>query len=217
MEGVRAYILLHADTILECTRQHIALSFTAVGLACLVGIPVGFLVVNYKRASALVINIANIIQTIPSLALYAFAMPLFGIGTKPAVFALFLYALLPIIKNTLIGIKNVDPTTIRAAKGMGMSPVQIMMQVEIPLAIPTIMGGVRIAAVTGIGIATIATLIGAGGLGSIIYQGLGMSNQPMVLSGAAFSALLALIVDFALGRVEHALTSKGIIISRSGK
>ena len=217
MEGVRAYILLHADTILECTRQHIALSFTAVGLACLVGIPVGFLVVNYKRASALVINIANIIQTIPSLALYAFAMPLFGIGTKPAVFALFLYALLPIIKNTLIGIKNVDPTTIRAAKGMGMSPVQTMMQVEIPLAIPTIMGGVRIAAVTGIGIATIATLIGAGGLGSIIYQGLGMSNQPMVLSGAAFSALLALIVDFALGRVEHALTSKGIIISRSGK
>lgn len=217
MEAVFSYITSHIDKILECTKQHISLSFTAVGLACLVGIPVGFLIVNHKRASAIVINVANVIQTIPSLALYAFAMPFFGIGTRPAIFALFLYALLPIIKNTLIGIRNVDPAIIRAAKGMGMSSVQIMLQVEIPLAIPTIMGGVRIAAVTGIGIATIATLIGAGGLGSIIYQGLGMSNQPMVLSGAIFSALLALIVDFILGRVEYALTSKGIIISRAGK
>lgn len=217
MEAVFSYIISHTDKILECTRQHISLSFTAVALACLVGIPVGFLIVNYKKTSAIVINIANVIQTIPSLALYAFAMPLFGIGRKPAVFALFLYALLPIIKNTLIGIRNVDPATLRAARGMGMSPVQIMIQVEIPLAVPTIMGGVRIAAVTGIGIATIATLIGAGGLGSIIYQGLGMSNQPMVLSGAVFSAMLALLVDFVLGRLEHALTSKGIIISRTGK
>jgi len=217
MEALISYIRLHFDNIMICTGQHISLSFTAVGLACLAGIPVGFLIVNHKKTATVVINIANIIQTIPSLALFAFSMPLFGIGTKPAVFALFLYALLPIIKNTLIGIQNVNPATIRAAKGMGMSSVQIMFQVEVPLAVPTIMGGVRIAAVTGIGIATIATLIGAGGLGSIIYQGLGMSNQPMVLSGALFSAFLALIVDFVLGRLERALTSKGILISRSGK
>ncbi len=217
MDALTIYISTHIDEILERTVQHISLSFTAVGLACLFGIPVGFLIVNHKKASTVVINVANIIQTIPSLALYAFAMPLFGIGTKPAIFALFLYALLPIIKNTLIGINNVDPATVRAAKGMGMSPGQIMIQVEIPLAIPTIMGGVRIAAVTGIGIATIATLIGAGGLGTIIYQGLGMSNQAMVLSGAIFSAVLALAVDFILGRLERAMTSKGILISRKKK
>lgn len=217
MDALTIYISTHIDEILERTVQHISLSFTAVGLACLFGIPVGFLIVNHKKVSTVVINVANIIQTIPSLALYAFAMPLFGIGTKPAIFALFLYALLPIIKNTLIGINNVDPATVRAAKGMGMSPGQIMIQVEIPLAIPTIMGGVRIAAVTGIGIATIATLIGAGGLGTIIYQGLGMSNQAMVLSGAIFSAVLALAVDFILGRLERAMTSKGILISRKKK
>lgn len=214
MDALISYMISHIDVIWDRTVQHISLSFTAVGLACLFGIPVGFFIVNHIKISAVVMNIANIIQTIPSLALYAFAMPLFGIGTKPAVFALFLYSLLPIIKNTLIGIKSVNPATVRAAKGMGMSPGQIMVQVEIPLAVPTIMGGVRIAAVTGIGIATIATLIGAGGLGAIIYQGLGMSNQPMVLTGALFSALLALIVDFTLERLERALTSKGILLSR---
>ncbi len=217
MEPMIEYILSHSDEILQRTGQHISLSFTAVGLACLVGIPTGFLIVNHKKAATVVMTIANIIQTIPSLALFAFAMPLFGIGTRPAIFALFLYALLPIIKNTMIGIHNVNPSTIRAARGMGMTPAQIMFQVEIPLAIPTIMAGVRIAAVTGIGIATIATLIGAGGLGTIIYQGLGMGNQPMILSGAVFSAILALIVDFLLGRLERALTSKGILVGRAAK
>ena len=210
MNATFAYITSHWNELLQSTWQHIALSFTAVGLACLVGIPVAFLVVNHKKTSSVVITIANIIQTIPSLALFAFAMPLFGIGSKPAVFALFLYALLPIIKNSLIGIRSVDPATIKAATGMGMTRAQVMFKVEVPLAVPTIMGGVRIAAVTSIGIATIATLIGAGGLGAIIYRGLGMSNRPMILAGAIFSALLALLVDFLLGRLEYALTSKGV-------
>lgn len=215
MDAVIAYITSHWDNILQRTLQHISLSFTAVGLACLVGIPLGFLIVNHERLSAFVMNVANVIQTIPSLALFAFAMPVFGIGTKPAVFALFLYALLPIIKNTLIGIRSVNPATIKAAVGMGMSRTQVMFKVEVPLAISVIMGGIRIAAVTSIGIATIATLIGAGGLGSIIYQGLGMNNRPMILAGAIFSALLALIVDFLLGLLERALTSKGIAVNRS--
>ncbi len=217
MDAMLAYIAAHSDEIIQRTMQHISLSFTAVGLACLVGIPTGFFIVNHKKAETVVMTLANIIQTIPSLALFAFSMPLFGIGTRPAVFALFLYALLPIIKNTMLGIHNVNPSTIRAARGMGMTTAQIMFQVEIPLAIPTIMGGVRIAAVTGIGIATIATLIGAGGLGTIIYQGLGMGNQPMIMSGAVFSAILALIVDFLLGRLEDALTSKGILVGRAAK
>ncbi len=215
MKEALTYIIEHFDLILERTGEHMALSFTAVGLACLFGVPAAFAVVNSKRASAIVINIANIIQTIPSLALFAFAMPFFGIGTKPAVFALFLYALLPIIKNTLLGINSVNPSTIKAAKGMGMTSMQRLIKVEGPLAMPSIMGGVRIAAVTCIGIATIATLIGAGGLGSIIYQGLGMSNQPMILAGAIISALLALILDFLLSLLEKALTSKGVQLSQA--
>ena len=211
------YIIKHWADIMEKTFQHISLSFTAVVIACVVGIPVGFLIVNHKRISNLVMNIANIIQTIPSLALFAFAMPLFGIGRSPAVFALFLYALLPIIKNTLIGIRNVNPATIKAAKGMGMSQMQIMFKVEVPLAISVIMGGIRIATVTCIGITTIATLIAAGGLGDLIYRGLSMYDERMILTGAIFSALLALLADFLLGLVEKALTSKGIVIESAVK
>lgn len=202
----RNYVLIFEKFV-----EHISLAGTAVILACLIGIPVGFLITNNKRVSKYVINVANVIQTIPSLALFAFAMPIFGIGARPAIFALFLYALLPIIKNTLIGINNVDPAIIEAAKGMGMSQLQITFKVEIPLAIAVIMGGVRIATVTGIGIATIAALIGAGGLGQFIYQGISMLNYDMILTGAISSALLALLADFILGIVENKLTSKGIV------
>lgn len=204
------FISTHVPDIAEKTLEHMSLSFTAVILACLVGIPLGFLIVNHRRLSSVVLNIANIIQTIPSLALFAFSMPLFGIGAKPAIFALFLYALLPILKNTLLGIRNVNPSIIKAAVGMGMSRWQIMFRVEVPLAISVIMGGVRIAAVTCIGITTIATLIAAGGLGDFIYQGLSNFDLPMILTGALFSAVLALIVDFLLGLLEKKLTSKGL-------
>ncbi len=207
---VLTYISGNWPLIMEKMGEHLSLSATAVLFACLFGIPVGFLIVNNKSLAKIVINIANIIQTIPSLALFAFAMPIFGIGSKPAIFALFLYALLPIIKNTLIGIRNVNPATIKAAKGMGMSKFEIMFNVEVPLAISVIMGGVRIATVTCIGITTIATLIAAGGLGDLIYQGLGMYNVEMILTGAIFSALLALAADFGLGICEKLLTSKGI-------
>ncbi|NCD06283.1 MAG: ABC transporter permease [Spirochaetia bacterium] len=204
------FIINNWSMILDKSLEHVSLSFSAVILACVVGIPVGFLIVNHAKAARVVIGVANIIQTIPSLAMFAFAMPIFGIGSKPAIFALFLYALLPIIKNTLIGIKNVDPAIIKAATGMGMTKTQIMFKVEIPLAISVIMGGVRIAAVTCIGITTIATLIAAGGLGDLIYRGLSTFNQPMILTGAILSAVLALFVDFLLGLVEKALTSKGL-------
>lgn len=204
------FIASNFSSVLTKTLEHISLSFSAVILACVIGIPVGFLIVNHAKTSKIVLGVANVIQTIPSLAMFAFAMPLFGIGREPAIFALFLYALLPIIKNTLIGIKNVDPSIIKAATGMGMTKRQIMFKVEVPLAISVIMGGVRIAAVTCIGVTTIATLIAAGGLGDFIYRGLSTFNQPMILTGAILSALLALFVDFLLGLLERALTSKGL-------
>lgn len=204
------YIIRNYSYILEKAGEHVYLAGIAVMLACAVGIPVGILITNNKRAANLVIGIANVIQTIPSLALFAFAMSIFGIGADNAIFALFLYALLPIIKNTLIGIRNVNPAIREAARGMGMSRSQILFKVEIPLAISVIMGGVRIATVTGIGIATIATLIGAGGLGQLIYQGIGMMNNEMIFAGAICSALLALSADLILGLVEKKLTSKGL-------
>lgn len=205
------FFAANGSYILQKTIEHLYLAGAAVLLACLVGIPTGFLITNNKRVASVVIGAANTIQTIPSLALFAFSIPLFGIGADNAIFALFLYALLPIIKNTLIGIRNVSPTMIEAARGMGMSRAQIMFQVQIPLAISVIMGGVRIATVTGIGIATIATLIGAGGLGQLIYQGIGMMNYEMIFAGAICSAALALTADFLLGLVEKKLTSKGIV------
>ena len=205
------YIINNADLILDKTIEHITLAGIAVALACAIGVPLGFAIANNAKLSKKTMNVANVIQTIPSLALFAFAMPILGIGAKPAIFALFLYALLPIIKNTLLGIHNVNPSIIEAARGMGMSKFQIMFKVEVPLAIAVIMGGVRIATVTGIGIATIAVLIGAGGLGQLIFQGIGMGNTEMILAGAIASALLALIADFILGMLEEKLTSPGIV------
>lgn len=205
------YILDNYQLIFEKAGEHLYLAGIAVLLACAVGIPVGFLITNNRKSANIVIGVANVIQTIPSLALFAFALPIFGIGADNAIFALFLYALLPIIKNTLIGISNVDPAIREAARGMGMSKSQIMFKVEIPLAISVIMGGVRIATVTCIGIATIATLIGAGGLGQLIYQGIGMWNNEMIFAGAICSALLAIIADIILGQIEMRLTSKGIV------
>lgn len=205
------YIINNGDLILEKTLQHISLAGIAVLIACSIGVPIGFLIANHPKVAKYVMNIANVVQTIPSLALFAFAMPIFGIGAKPAIFALFLYAMLPIIKNTLLGIHNVNPAIIEAARGMGMSKFQIMFKVEVPMAISVIMGGIRIATVTGIGIATIAVLIGAGGLGQLIYQGIGMGNNDMILTGAIASALLALTADLILGFVEKKLTSPGIV------
>lgn len=211
--GLIQFISTHGTEIVEKTLQHVSLSFSAVLLACLIGIPLGFLIVNHPKLSRIILGLANIIQTIPSLALFAFALPFFGIGAKPAVFALFLYALLPILKNTLLGIQSVNPAIIQAATGMGMSNAQILFQVEVPLSIAVIMGGVRISTVTSIGVATIATLIAAGGLGDFIYSGLSMYDQPMILTGAILSALLALLADFFLGLLERRLTSAGIATS----
>lgn len=205
------YVQENYNLILEKAGEHLFMAGIAVLLACAIGIPVGFLITNNRKVASIVIGVANVIQTIPSLALFAFALPIFGIGAKNAIFALFLYALLPIIKNTLIGISNVNPAIREAAKGMGMSRSQIMFKVEIPLAISVIMGGVRIATVTCIGVATIATLIGAGGLGQLIYQGIGMMDYEMIFAGAICSAILALLADFVLGLLEYKLTSKGLV------
>lgn len=205
------YITTNSSMILDRTLEHITMAGIAVIFACLIGVPIGFLIANRAKMAKRVIAIANIIQTIPSLAFFALGIPLLGIGAKPAIVALFLYALLPIIKNTLLGIHGVDSSIIEAARGMGMSRSQIMFKVEVPLAISVIMGGIRISTVSCIGIATIAATIGAGGLGNIIFQGISAYNTVMIVTGALASAILALSADFILGILEKRLTSDGIV------
>lgn len=205
------YITRDSSFIWDRTMEHISLAGIAVVLACSIGVPIGFMIANNAKLAKKVMRVANVIQTIPSLAFFAFSMPILGIGAKPAIFALFLYALLPIIKNTLLGIHNVDSSIIEAARGMGMSKTQITFKVEVPLAIAVIMGGIRISTVTSIGIATIASLIGAGGLGQLIFTGISMMNYEMIFTGAMIAATLALSADFILGIFEKKLTSEGIV------
>lgn len=200
--------------ILELIVQHIQITGIAVLLAVIVGIPLGIMITRYQKASNLVLGIANIFQTIPSLAMFGLVLPFLGIGLTPSVFVLFLYALLPIIKNTYIGISNVEKSMIEAGKGMGMTNLQILGLVEIPLALPVIMGGIRISTVINIGTATIASLIGAGGLGDFIFKGIAMYNNNYVLAGAIPTALLALLMDALLGYVETMLQPKGLRIMK---
>ena len=202
------------NEILLALREHLVLVFVPVGLAALVTIPLGILATRYKWIEVPVMNLANIFQTIPSLALLALMIPLgLGIGQKPLI-ALFLYSLLPILRNTYIGIRSVDDSVIQAARGMGMTYFQRLYMVELPIAIPVIMGGIRTATVIIIGTATLAAMIGGGGLGDFIVTGLGMVRDELILLGAVPAAILALLAEFVLGRLENILTPRGLRISR---
>ena len=169
-------------------------------------IPLGFAVARKGKLSRLTISIANVMQTIPSLAMLAILMFLIGTGPNTVVFAVFLYAILPILKNTVGGINSVTPELVDAAKGMGMTKFQIMKKVELPLAISIIMGGIRNALVLAIGVTAVGTFIGAGGLGDIITRGITVANgSPIIIAGAIPTALMAVLADFALGAIESKL------------
>ena len=196
--------------VMTQTIRHLQITEMAVFLAILIGIPLGILITRNRRAANLILGVANIMQTIPSLALFGLLIPFLGIGRPLAVFVLFLYALLPIIKNTYTGIKGVDDALTEAGRGMGMTNLQLLTMVEIPLALPVMMAGVRIATTINIGTATIAALIGAQGLGSFIFRGISMGNNNLILTGALPAAALALLVDWLMGLFELYLTPKGM-------
>ncbi|MBI5974036.1 ABC transporter permease/substrate-binding protein [Staphylococcus canis] len=186
--------------------EHIQLSFIALLIAVVIGVPLGILLTKTRKLSEVVINIAAVLQTIPSLALLGLMIPLFGIGKVPAVIALVVYALLPILRNTYTGIVGVDPSLVEAAKGIGMKPTRRLSKVELPLAMPVIMAGIRTAMVLIIGTATLAALIGAGGLGSLILLGIDRNNASLILIGAIPAALLAIVFDIVLrilGRISY--------------
>jgi len=218
METLR-FILANLPAIGQRTVEHVSIVGVAVSLAILTGVPIGIAITQNKRAADIVLYIAAMIMTIPSIALFGVMIPVLsligqGIGYVPAVIAVLLYSQLPIIRNTYTAISNIDPALREAARGMGMSSLERLRQVEIPLAVPVIMAGVRIAVVINIGITAIATYIGAGGLGAFISRGISQTDSRQLITGAIAVSLLAIVADYLLLWLQHRLTPVGIRTQR---
>jgi osmoprotectant transport system permease protein len=198
-----SYVSSSASTLTSLTVRHLLLVGVSLAVAILVAVPLGLMLERHARAAEPVIRVVGVVQTLPGIALLAFMIPLFGIGLVPALVALALYSLYPIVRNTFTGVRDADPKAVDAARALGMTDGQILRQVRLPLAAPVIMAGIRTAAVIDVGTATLAAFIGAGGLGEPIVSGLALSDTRMILSGAIPAALLALVVDVTLAGVEH--------------
>ncbi|WP_312822795.1 ABC transporter permease/substrate-binding protein [Epilithonimonas sp.] len=192
------------EKLLAQVTQHLGLTFLSLLLSIVVGLPLGILIARKRKLASPVLGFAGILQTIPSIALLGFMIPTFGIGATPAIIALLIYALLPIIRNTYTGITEVNPTVIEAAKAMGMNRQQMLFKVELPLAMPVIIAGIRTAAVINVGVATLASFVAAGGLGEFIFGGISLNNTNMILAGAIPAALLAIVLDQTIALFQKA-------------
>ncbi|HKT46836.1 MAG TPA: ABC transporter permease [Candidatus Acidoferrales bacterium] len=202
------FFLTHGREIAEATLEHLSLAAISLAIAVAIGVPLGMLAVHRPALRAVALGTANVFQTIPSLALFGFLIPipyLGGIGRRTAIVALVLYALLPILRNTFVGLTEIDPAVLESAEAMGMTRSQILWRVRLPLALSVILAGVRTATVITIGVATIAAAIGAGGLGTFIFRGVAMVSNAVILAGAIPAAVLALAADGLLGVLERRL------------
>jgi osmoprotectant transport system permease protein len=202
------FFLDHRAEILAATADHLILVLIAMAFAIAIGVPLGMLIVHRKTLRNIALTLASIFQTIPSLALFGFLIPIpfiGGIGRRTAIVALVLYALLPILRNTYVGLTGIDPTVLEAAEAMGMTQSQILWRVRLPLARAVILAGIRTATIITIGVATIAAAIGAGGLGTFIFRGVAMVSDAVILAGAIPAALLAIAADLLLGQLERRL------------
>jgi osmoprotectant transport system permease protein len=209
--NVVRFILQNRTQVLELTLEHLWLVGLSTALAVLIGVPLGIAIAYRRGLDKPVLAGANIIQTIPILALFGFLLPVPWLGERSdrlAILALTLYALLPIIRNTYTGIRGVDPAVVEAGRGMGLTESQLLFQVELPLAVSVILSGVRMAVVISVGLATIAAAIGAGGLGEFIFRGLAMIDDRVILAGAIPAAMLALVADFGVGWIERRLRAR---------
>jgi osmoprotectant transport system permease protein len=198
----------HRSEIIYATLDHLTLVVIAMALAIAIAVPLGMLIVEHRHLRTIALGIASVFQTIPSLALFGFLIPIpfiGGIGRRTAIVALVLYALLPILRNTYVGLSGVDPAILEAAEAMGMTTTQILLRVRLPLALSVILAGIRTATVITIGVATIAAAIGAGGLGTFIFRGVAMVSDAVILAGAIPAALLAIFADLLLGQLERRL------------
>ena len=199
------YLREHPDRVLELFNQHVRLVAISVFISILIGVPLGILITRVRWLEAPVINATGVVYTVPSLALFAIMIPYTGLGEDTVVVALVLYSLLAIVRNTVAGIDDVPPATLDAARGMGMTGMQRLLMVELPLALPVILAGVRVATVAAVGIATIAALIGAGGLGRLIFDGMSRLDNDRIIAGAVVASALALAADWGLGLLGQLL------------
>jgi len=205
------FLLRNPHEVFARTLEHIGLVGASMAIALAIGLPVGVALVRRAALRRWVLGAANIVQTIPSLALFGFLIPvpwIGGVGASTAIVALSLYALLPILQNTCTGIMEVDPAVVESARGMGMTPRQVLWQVQMPLAAPVMIAGIRVATVISIGVTTIAAAIGAGGLGVFIFRGVAMVNNQVILAGAIPAAFLAIAADLALGFLGRSIARR---------
>ncbi|MFL0166679.1 glycine betaine ABC transporter substrate-binding protein [Candidatus Clostridium helianthi] len=200
------YIFTSKDQIITLLLEHIKLTALSVGIAIIIGMPLGILTSYVKKLNKPILGIASVVQAIPSLALLGFAIPFLGIGTPPAIVMVVLYSLLPIIKNTTTGIDSINSDMLEASKGIGLTKFQVLVKVQIPLALPVIMSGIRISAVTAVGLMTMAAFIGGGGLGYLVFSGIRTVNNYQILAGAIPACVLALLVDGLFSIVEKLVT-----------
>ena len=202
------YLVTHLGKFLELLQQHLALVLVSVALAIVVAVPLGILAERDDRTKSIIMGIGNVSQTIPTLAIIALVFPLLGLGFLPALVGLFVYALLPILTNTVAGLENVDESTVRAARGMGMTENQILRKIKLPLAVPVIFAGIRTSAVLNVGTAYLAFFIGGGGLGVWVITGISLFNTPQLLAGAIPGALLAIGLDTLFALIESRLSGE---------
>ena len=198
------------DQIIHLFLEHTRLTFEALFIAILVGVPIGILISSNKKVARIVMMVINGVQAVPSLALLGFLIPLIGVSEKTAIALVVLYAILPIVKNTFVGLVNISPDLIEVASGIGMTKKQILFDVQIPMAMPVIMAGLRISAVNSVGLVTIASYAGGKGLGFMVYSGINTIDVNMILSGAIPAAILALAMDFIVGKIEKIMVPIGI-------
>lgn len=202
------YIVSQKSQIISLLIEHIRLTILAILVAIVIGIPLGILISKNEKLRKYIIGVINVFQAIPSMALLGLLVPILGIGSKPAIMMVVLYSLLPIVKNTSTGILGIDKNIIESAVGIGLTNKQILYKIQLPLALPIIMAGVRISAVTAVGLMTLAAFIGAGGLGYLVFSGVQTVNNIMILAGAIPACLLALLVDYIFSKIEKSAMNK---------
>ena len=217
MNALCDFLSDRGQDILTGLGQHVYLTVIAMALAVGVAVPLGLALTRLERFANRVIAAVGVIQTLPSLALVGLMVPLLGAGPKAAVTALFLYALLPIVRNTYTGVMAVDPAMIEAAQGMGMTRGQILLRIEVPLSVPIIMAGIRTSTIICVGVATLGGIVGAGGLGALIWQGIDRSEDALIYAGAVPAMVLALALDALLALGERAFTPEGIQLAKEGE
>ncbi|WP_286164756.1 MULTISPECIES: ABC transporter permease [Clostridia] len=210
METLQTFFTEYGDQLLFKTWEHLYISLLSIFLGIIVAVPLGVALTRVPKVADKFMSLVGIIQTFPTLAILAFFIPLLGIGKVPAIVALFFYSLLPILRNTYTGVYNLNENILEAGRGMGMTGWERIRMVELPLAMPVIMAGIRVSTVYLIGWATLAAYIGAGGLGDFIFDGLNLFKTEFILAGAIPTTLLALIIDYVFGRLEERLTPTGI-------